>query len=655
MMVCPNCGKPISAGDKFCMVCGQKLIGDGDSAAQQQTGPYLDGTTITPISMPGGAVPTQPAPSPYQPAPVPFVQPSRPSQVSQTAPVSLASQTGAYQQPVQPQPVAAPSAGIPTPLAAPGQSGQPAYADPSSPTVPPTGGKRRNTRKIVVVTVIVLLAVVIAVCAGLWIWSTSAASGSARKSAERYLQMIETGDYSGANAFAKRDGHGSDNVDELPATDKKIMQDVESITDYGIDGRPESVHPWPTEYLVKVHYSVDGIRRDRTLRVTASNPIAAVQGKWTISGMEQQLDIVIPSDVSGLSINAGTFTYDEEAGNSCRVMKDSEYPGVTDSSYGDSFRLCRLSTWPGVYQVGPDSDNAFQVSAATGIADIGENGDGSDAAVQPVFFVASDGSGFLQVDANGAVLSRGQGGNTGDDTSDSASQSTPQASKLAEIADSYSSSDVAISAMFLNDSSSPSSSGQQAASADDVANTKASRTRFVSAGLYLPVYLAAQDEDSSIKANADTMMQKMDNDAGNQAILGMGGFDTVNSWLSSHGYDDTTFDRHYGDVKASSEGHENYSSTFDAVRLLAAVDQAGGTSLMTADIAKEGVKIPSGMTVHAHRGQGIKDTWNYFIIVENSHGKAAIAIATQNQGKEKAAEIASRVLAEMNDELNQLD
>ena len=76
---------------------------------------------------------------------------------------------------------------------------------------------------------------------------------------------------------------------------------------------------------------------------------------------------------------------------------------------------------------------------------------------------------------------------------------------------------------------------------------------------------------------------------------------------------------------------------------------------MTADIAKEGVKIPSGMTVHAHRGQGIKDTWNYFIIVENSHSKAAIAIATQNQGKEKAAEIASRVLAEMNDELNQLD
>lgn len=214
--------------------------------------------------MPGGAVPTQPAP-------VPFVQPSRPSPVSQTAPVSLASQTGAYQQPVQPQPIAAPSAGIPTPLAAPGQSGQPAYADPSSPTVPPTGGKRRNTRKIVVVTVIVLLAVVIAVCAGLWIWSTSAASGSARKSAERYLQMIETGDYSGANAFAKRDGHGSDNVDELPATDKKIMQDVESITDYGIDGRPESAHPWPTEYLVKVHYSVDGIRRDRTLRVTASN------------------------------------------------------------------------------------------------------------------------------------------------------------------------------------------------------------------------------------------------------------------------------------------------------------------------------------------------------------------------------------------------
>ena len=149
------------------------------------------------------------------------------------------------------------------------------------------------------------------------------------------------------------------------------------------------------------------------------------------------------------------------------------------------------------------------------------------------------------------------------------------------------------------------------------------------------------------------MMGSMDNNAGNMAAAAVGGWSGVNSWASSHGYKGTSFNRDFGDVAASNAGYENYSSSRDAARMLAAVDAKGGASLMNADIASEGVTIPSDMIVHAHRGQGIQDTWNYFAIVEANGHKAAVAVVTQYQGQSVAADLMSRVLASVDKTLGQ--
>lgn len=228
--------------------------------------------------------------------------------------------------------------------------------------------------------------------------------------------------------------------------------------------------------------------------------------------------------------------------------------------------------------------------------------------------------------------------------------STPviTSSQLSDIADSYSSSDVAVSAMVID--------GTYADSSEDatIATTSQSGKQFVAAGLYLPVYLAAQDNgDDNAKAQANAMMGSMDNNAGNMAAAAVGGWSGVNSWASSHGYKGTSFNRDFGDVAASNAGYENYSSSRDAARMLAAVDAKGGASLMNADIASEGVTIPSDMIVHAHRGQGIQDTWNYFAIVEANGHKAAVAVVTQYQGQSVAADLMSRVLASVDKTLGQ--
>lgn len=72
---------------------------------------------------------------------------------------------------------------------------------------------------------------------------------------------------------------------------------------------------------------------------------------------------------------------------------------------------------------------------------------------------------------------------------------------------------------------------------------------------------------------------------------------------------------------------------------------------MLGGIASEGVSVPSGMTVHAHRGMGIRNTWNYFAIVEAHGHKAAVSVVTQNQGKDRAAQLMSQVLASVDDSL----
>ncbi|KFJ00990.1 serine hydrolase [Bifidobacterium stellenboschense] len=240
-----------------------------------------------------------------------------------------------------------------------------------------------------------------------------------------------------------------------------------------------------------------------------------------------------------------------------------------------------------------------------------------------------------------------------DDSSGSGSSKSTKTPKITDdqlkkIADQYSSSDVAVSAMIIGSGSSSGSSKSGSPS-----STEQGHTRFEAAGLYLPVYLAAQDYGGVAASQANVMMSGMDNNAGNSAVAAMGGWSAVNSWLSSNGYNDTSFNRNFGDVAASNAGYTNQSSSADTARMLAAVEQKGGTSLMNVDIASEGVSIPSGMTVHAHRGMGIQNTWNYFAVVEAHGRKAAVSVVTQNQGKDQAARLMSQVLSSVDSSLKQ--
>lgn len=254
---------------------------------------------------------------------------------------------------------------------------------------------------------------------------------------------------------------------------------------------------------------------------------------------------------------------------------------------------------------------------------------------------SSDGQGSSSQSSNPADKSDSSGsdGSNGSD----ASSTKPDEDSLSSITERYSSTDVSVSAMFLN--------ADGSYETKDVANTAAARTKFVSAGLYLPVYLAARSDGGDSLTEARTMMSTMDNGAANRAIADFGGFEAINLWLKQHNYQDTTVDRNFGDTQASAAGYENTSSTFDAVRMLAAVDAAGAADLMNVDIASEGVAVPSDMTIHAHRGQGIRNTWNYFAIVSTPHGKAAVALATQNQGKATAAQVMSDILADIDQQL----
>lgn len=262
----------------------------------------------------------------------------------------------------------------------------------------------------------------------------------------------------------------------------------------------------------------------------------------------------------------------------------------------------------------------------------------------------------LKAKSNLTVLeSRGPRATSSDGESESSSSAgkrsakkTPKitADQLSTIAGQYSSDDVAVSAMTIDGAS---------ASADSAspASTRQGHARFEAAGLYLPVYLAAQDHGGDAASQADAMMSGMDNTAGNNAVAAMGGWSAVNSWLSDNGYTDTSFNRNFGDVAASQAGYTNQSSSADTARMLAAVERKGGAGLMNVDIASEGVSVPSGMTVHAHRGMGIRNTWNYFAIVEAHGHKAAVSVVTQNQGKDRAAQLMSQVLASVDDSLAQ--
>ena len=200
------------------------------------------------------------------------------------------------------------------------------------------------------------------------------------------------------------------------------------------------------------------------------------------------------------------------------------------------------------------------------------------------------------------------------------------------IVDAFSTTDVAVSVMTEDGLRSYSSSNAS--------------TMMVSAGLYLPVYLAYYDAHEGQPSDAaGEMMRSMDNEAANLVIDSLGGVDAVDSWLSDNQYATSRFERKYGDVAASENGYENYASSDDAARMLSQIAADGADELMSFDIASEGVDIPEGATVHAHRGMGIQDSYNYFVVISDGRSKVGVAVMTEGMGQEQAADLTSQMLA----------
>ena len=231
-----------------------------------------------------------------------------------------------------------------------------------------------------------------------------------------------------------------------------------------------------------------------------------------------------------------------------------------------------------------------------------------------------------------------------EDDSTSTSTQTPSESTEAEALLDRSALDAIVDA---NSTTSAAVAVQIVNNTDGYASRLASQ-RFVAAGMYLPVYLAAEGSNNAqALGDARTMMTNMDNEAGNGAIDELGGLGAVNNWANSSGYADTRLERNFGDVQAADAGYENMTSAQNAADILAQFASGGDTSLMNFDLASEGVVIPDGVNVHAHRGMGIKNAYNYFIIMSQGDKSAAVAVMTQDEGKERAAALASQVMAEV--------
>lgn len=215
---------------------------------------------------------------------------------------------------------------------------------------------------------------------------------------------------------------------------------------------------------------------------------------------------------------------------------------------------------------------------------------------------------------------------------------TLDADKLQSIVSGYSETEAAVSVIPVGE--------------NDEFDSRQANTKFVAAGLYLPVYLAAKDSgNSGAVSSAETMMRTMDNDSGNAAVSDLGGLSALNGWLGGAGYSNTDFQRAFGDVEASNSGYENYTSAADAAKMLAATAEDGGTNLLSYDLASEGVTMPSGVTLNGHRGQGIKNSYNFFILMKTGKTTMAVSVLTQNLGKDTAVSLTNDILAEVASEV----
>lgn len=168
------------------------------------------------------------------------------------------------------------------------------------------------------------------------------------------------------------------------------------------------------------------------------------------------------------------------------------------------------------------------------------------------------------------------------------------------------------------------------------------------AGLYLPPWLAYYDLVGGSPAGGyQSVLSSMDNDKANELIDRDGGMDMLNSWLSAHDYNETRFGHLYGDVNASENGYNNTTSSDDAAKMLTQLIAKGEDGLLSYNVTSDGVVVPDGATVHAHRGMGVGDAYDYFMVVSNGSKKVVVVVLTEGQTKEQAASLTSNVLKQV--------
>lgn len=176
--------------------------------------------------------------------------------------------------------------------------------------------------------------------------------------------------------------------------------------------------------------------------------------------------------------------------------------------------------------------------------------------------------------------------------------------------------------------------------------TSNSHTKLPAVGFYFPVILHAEEvSDYNYEQQYENVIKTMSNESANELIDAQGGLDGLNSWLSNNGYSDTSFARKFGDVNASKEGNENYTSSHDAALMLS---KAMGNSFITNptgyNVANDGVRIPSGITIMAHRGQGIQNAYNYFMIIKSGDKMLGMSVLTSSADKSEVAGLVSNLL-----------
>ena len=56
------------------------------------------------------------------------------------------------------------------------------------------------------------------------------------------------------------------------------------------------------------------------------------------------------------------------------------------------------------------------------------------------------------------------------------------------------------------------------------------------------------------------------------------------------------------------------------------------------------MNVPDGIEVMAHRGQGIKNVYNYFLILKKGKNKIGVSVLTKSADKDDVAEFVSKLL-----------